>query len=443
VTTEPLSTRLVELDEARLEVDAAELRVVAGPDRGARFPLGTDSLLVGSAGDVDLVLHDPTVSARHAEIAFGPRGYQVRDLGAKNGVLVGNVRVERAPLADGQRLRLGSTVLAVRALGRTLTVPLARPGRFGGLVAVSLKMRAVVATLARLAESDITLLLEGETGTGKEVAAQAVHAAGDRAAGPFVAFDCGAVSPALMVSELFGHEKGAFSGAAGRRDGLFAEADGGTLFLDEIGELPVELQRVLLRAIETRSARRVGASREERHDVRIIAATHRNLAEEVRAGRFRQDLFFRLTAARVRLPALRERPEDIPALADRFAAQAGIALSPELLAVLGAHAWPGNVRELRNTIERAAVMGALPELGAARGDLGLRRCVVDGPRLVPLTEARALAGDAFERAYLEEALERADGNLSRAAELAGVSRQMVTRLAAKHGLRGKDRASVD
>jgi DNA-binding NtrC family response regulator len=444
VSTEPLSTRVVEQADARLEIEAAELRVVSGPDRGTRVALGADSLLIGSASDADLVLHDPTVSARHAEIAAGPRGYLVRDLGAKNGVLVGTVRVERAPLADGQRLRLGESVLAVRALGRTLAVPLAQPGMFAQLVAISVKMRAVAAALARIATSDITLLIEGETGTGKEVAAQAVHAHGDRAGGPFVAFDCGAVSPALMVSELFGHEQGAFSGAAGRRDGLFAEADGGTLFLDEIGELPLELQRVLLRAIETRTSRRVGGSHDVRHDVRIIAATHRNLGEEVCAGRFRQDLYFRLTAARVRLPPLRERVDDIPALAGQLAAQAGVALSPELIAVLAAHSWPGNVRELRNTIERAAVMGGPLELGAARGvDIGLRRCFVDGPGLVPLSEARTRAGDAFERAYLEEALERADGNLSRAAELAGVSRQLITRLAARHGLRGKDRISVD
>jgi DNA-binding NtrC family response regulator len=444
VSTRHLSTRLFEAGDARLEVDAAELRVVAGPDRGTKVALGTDSLRIGSAADVELVLHDATVSARHAEIQIGARGYLVRDLGSKNGVLLGSVRVERAPLVDGQRLRLGETVLVVRALGRAHAVPLARPGSFGGLVAASVKMRAVVATLARLAESELTVLLEGETGTGKEVAAHALHQAGLRAGGPFVVFDCGAVPPGLVASELFGHEKGAFSGAHARRDGLFAEADGGTLFLDEIGELPLELQPVLLRAIETHATRRVGSVHEQRHDVRVVAATNRNLAEEVRGGRFRQDLFYRLGGARVRLPPLRERPEDVTVLASRFAAQAGLALSPELLAVLGAYDWPGNVRELRNTIERAAAAGGPLELGAAhQREASGRQLFVEGGRLVPLTEARALAGDAFERAYLEEAIARAEGNLSRAAELAGVSRQMLTRLVAKHGLRGKDRAPAE
>jgi DNA-binding NtrC family response regulator len=439
-----LSTRLFELDEARLEVDAAELRVVAGPDRGLEVALGTDSLRIGSDADVELVLHDPTVSARHAEIQIGARGYLVRDLGSKNGVLVGNVRVDRAPLADGQRLRLGESVLAVRALGRAHTLPLARPGRFGALVATSVKMRAIVATLTRLAASDVTILLEGETGTGKEVAAHALHAAGGRAGGPFVVFDCGAVSPGLIASELFGHERGAFSGAHARRDGRFAEADGGTLFLDEIGELPLELQPVLLRAIERRATRRVGGAQEQQHDVRVIAATNRNLAEEVRGKRFRQDLFYRLSVARVRLPPLRERPDDIPVLASLFAAQAGIVLSPALLAVLGAHDWPGNVRELRNTVERAAAAGGPVELGGERARAAAGRAsFIDGARLLPLAEARSLAGDAFERAYLEEALARADGNLSRAAELAGVSRQMLTRIAAKHGLRSKDRMPTE
>jgi DNA-binding NtrC family response regulator len=443
VSTRHLSTRLFELGDGRLEVDAAELRVVAGPDRGSRVALGTDSLRIGSDADVELVLHDPTVSARHAEIQIGARGYSIRDLGSKNGVLVGNVRVERAPLADGQRLRLGETVLVVRALGKAHALPLARPGRFGQLVAVSVKMRALVATLTQLAASDLTVLLEGETGTGKEVAAHALHTTSRRAGGPFVVFDCAAVSPGVVASELFGHERGAFSGAHARRDGLFAEADGGTLFLDEIGELPLDLQPVLLRAIETRTTRRVGGTQEERHDVRIVAATNRNLAEAVRAGSFRQDLFYRLSVARVRLPPLRERPEHVPALAGVFAAQAGVVLSPELVAVLGAYDWPGNVRELRHTVERAAA-GAPVDLAAGRAAAGDGRArFLDGARLLPLSEARALAGDAFERAYLEEVLLRADGNVSRAAELAGVSRQLLTRLAAKHGLRGKDRAPLE
>jgi DNA-binding NtrC family response regulator len=439
VSTRHLSTRVFEAGPARLEIDAAELRIVAGPDRGVKLPLGVDSLRIGSAPDCELVLHDATVSSRHAEIQVTARGYSIRDLGSKNGVQLGSVAVERAPLVDGMKIRLGETMLAVRALGGRHTLPLSRPGQLGRLTACSLKMRAVAATLERLAAADTTVLLEGETGTGKEVAAHALHGAGERRHGPFVVFDCGATAPALVASELFGHEKGAFTGAVAARAGAFEQADGGTLFLDEIGELPLELQPVLLRALEARTVRRVGANVDRPCDVRVIAATNRNLAEEVRARRFRQDLFYRLAVARVRLPPLRERPEDIPVLAGLFAAQAGLALSPEILSLLSAHDWPGNVRELRNTIERAAAAGGPIELGPRGSNPLDRRLFVDGARLRELSEARQLAGDAFERAYLEEALARADGNLSRAAELAGVSRQMLTRLVAKHGLRAKDR----
>jgi DNA-binding NtrC family response regulator len=422
----PISTRVLDGPRSRLILENAELRVVAGPDAGASFTLGLDSLVIGSALDCQIVLSDPAVSSRHAEIVCDERGYAVRDLGSKNGVRAGGVLVDRAPLADGLRLTLGSSELAVRRLAGSAEVELGAARRFGPLIAHSVKMRAVASALERLAAADITVLLEGETGTGKEVAAQAIHQASRRAGGPLVVFDCGAQSPGLIASLLFGHERGAFTGAEQAQRGAFAEAEGGTLFLDEIGELPLDLHPVLLRVLDGHAIRAIGG-KPRRHDVRIVAATNRNLVEEVKAGRFRKDLYFRLAGARVRLPPLRERREDIAVLAHLFARDAGATLTPELIALLAAYEWPGNVRELRNTIRRAAISSdptfAAPDAVAA------------ADALAPLPEARRAAADDFERDYVSRVLALAGGNVSRAADLAGVSRQLLTRLIAKHGLR--------
>src|SRR5690606_969005 len=388
--SDPISTRLLP-GGARLLLDEAEIKVVSGPDRGLTTPLGLHSLVIGSSPDCDVVLHDGTVSSRHAEIVMTDRGYLLSDLGSKNGVELGTWLVDRLPLADGMKLRLGSTTLQVRRSGRSTEIELGAPRRFGPLVAHSTRMRAAAATLERLAASPMTILIEGETGTGKEVAAQAVHQASPRADGPLVVFDCGAQPPGLLASALFGHERGAFTGADEDRPGAFAEASGGTLFLDEIGELPLDLQPAFLRALDGYDVRRVGGA-SLRHDVRVIAATNRNLAEMVRAGEVRQDLYYRLAAARVRLPPLRERREDIPVLAALFAEEIGVTLGPELVALLSAYDWPGNVRELRHAIGRAAIS---PELAVVMPEAARP--------LLPLPEARRVANDEFERQYVERA----------------------------------------
>jgi DNA-binding NtrC family response regulator len=428
-----ISTKLIEGANAKLLVSQAEVRMVAGPDRGLKLELPPHSLIVGSSQNCDLVLHDRTVSSRHAEIQFTTRGYYVRDLGSTNGLLCGTQITDRAPLVDGMRIALGDSVLVVRALGKKLPVPLARAGHFGDLCARSIKMRACVAQLQALAESDVPVLIEGETGSGKEVCAGVLHRASARKGGPFITFDCAATMPGLMADELFGHEKGAFTGANHSRAGLIEEADGGTLFLDEIGELSLELQPLFLRVLERKTSRRIGGKSDIARDLRVIAATNRNLVEEVRQRRFREDLYFRIAVGRLRVPPLRERTEDIPILADQFAREAGLSLSPEALAPLLSYEWPGNVRELRNTVTRLSVQS--DALKAQPEDSHRSPVLFDERgRLRPWLEARSIATANAEREYVKEILAQFHGNLSHAAEAAGITRPSLTALALKHGL---------
>jgi two-component system response regulator GlrR len=317
------------------------------------------------------------------------------------------------------------------------------------LVGRSPGIRDLRRELEQLAPSEVTLLLEGETGTGKELVAECVHHHSPRHRGPFVVFDCGAVAPSLIESDLFGHLRGAFTGAVSSRAGVFEQADGGTLFLDEIGELPRELQPKLLRLLERRESRRVGGTRSELFDVRVIAATNRDLAREVRQGTFREDLYYRIAAARLVIPPLRDRLEDLPLLIDRFLLgdvrqRRCTDLPAELWRRLRAHRWPGNVRELRNLVQLFMVNAdrALESLGSVDGDLAPFPGESDDPvpppvrpaAPHPLRVARRQAMEAFERRYLQELLAAADGNVSRAAALSEVSRQMLHRMIRRHRL---------
>ena len=295
-------------------------------------------------------------------------------------------------------------------------------------------MRGLFALLERAAPTDSTVLLTGESGTGKEVIAEAIHRRSRRANGPFVVFDCGAVVPGLIESELFGHEAGAFTNAARARPGLLADASGGTLLLDEIGELPLALQPKLLRAIAKGEVRRVGASTPTRVDVRVIAATHRNLERAIAAGRFRADLYFRLAVVVVHIPPLRHRPEDVPALAHHFIARmaseetARAVLTPQVIAALVAHDWPGNVRELRNVTERLLAVGDLAS--------ALSRDVPAEPENYYVAKRNAI--DRFERAFVRVSLDACGGIVTRAAKRAGISRQMFHRLMSRHGIESQD-----
>ncbi len=408
-----------------------------------RVPLGVTPVVVGVHTDCDVVLSDPRVSRRHCRLSLDARGVIIEDLSSKNGTLVGGVEVERARVPLGVPILVGTTQLVVRPLGGTVDVPLSVEMRFGDAIGASVSMRALFARLERAALSEVTILLLGESGTGKELLAQGIHAASPRRDGPFVPFDCGAVPPTLIEAELFGHVRGAFTGASADRRGVLAEADGGTLFLDEIGELPVDLQPKLLRALESREYRPVGGRAYQAFDARIVAATHRPLREDMASGTFRKDLYYRLAVVEARVPPLHERRDDIELLVERFL-QAQTPprsirdLPPGALAMLRGHDWPGNVRELKNAVTRLLLF---PESGAQAFQDGIETVAGATSRLplhLPLREAREQVVDAFERAYVVGKLAESGGNVSRAADAMGVSRQFLHRLMGRYDVRRSD-----
>lgn len=422
-----------------VELGVVELTVLEGPDRGARQRVGPGRVRIGSARGCQVQLTDPTVSRLHTELDIGRDGFRVKDLDSTNGTFIEGIRVVEVWLNAATLLRVGSSLLRVESANERAFLPLSRATSFGRMLGASTAMRRVYAILERAALTDSTVLLQGETGTGKEVAALSVHEASDQADGPFVAIDCGAIAENLIESELFGHARGAFSGAIQERVGLLEQAHGGTLFLDEIGELPVALQPKLLRALETREVRRVGSNKSRQVDVRVVAATNRDLARSVNEGLFREDLYYRLAVIDVILPPLRTRAEDIPLLARHFFASfSGKDEVPqELLASLMRRTWPGNVRELRNFIERSVALGWVDDhthrgATAEASAPGLEALV---PADQPLKRARELWNARFEVLYASAVLRQAHGNVTRAAELAGVTRRSLQRLMAQHGLR--------
>jgi DNA-binding NtrC family response regulator len=423
-----------------LKLPGLKLTVMEGPDRGRELVARRGVLSVGTASDNDLVVTDDSVSRRHLEIRLRTDEVRAIDLRSTNGTYVDGVRIVECVLSAGSLIRIGSTAIRASRIEEPVIVPISGRDRFGGLLGQSAAMRQVFAVLERVAPTEATVLIQGETGTGKEVAAEAIHAGSPRAEGPFVALDCGAIAPSLVESELFGHVRGAFTGAISDRAGAFEEADGGTLFLDEIGELPLELQPKLLRALETRQIRRLGAAQARKVDVRILAATNRDLAAEVNAGNFREDLYFRLAVVQVELPPLRARREDIPVLVRQFVerlAPGSQPPSPETLKALAAQPWPGNVRELRNAVERAIALAAPDDRASTSPDL---MAPPPTDRMAPLfdlpiKEAVERWTELFERAYLEHALRMCGGSVSGAARRIGVNRRFVQRLMKRLGMR--------
>jgi transcriptional regulator with GAF, ATPase, and Fis domain len=432
--------------------------VVAGPGAGVHHLAPRARIVIGTHLSADVRLGDRAVSRLHCELALEGDRAVVRDLGSKNGTRVDGVAVLAAPVHHGAVLGVGDTKLRIELGDADVPVPLSDHVAFGAAVGRSPAMRALFAVLESAAPSDATVLLEGETGVGKDVLAQALHEASARAEAPLMVVDCAALPPGLLESELFGHERGAFTGADRARPGAFEAAHGGTLFLDEVGELDLELQPKLLGVLERREVRRVGGAHTRPANVRIVAATSRRLSGEVNAGRFRADLYYRLAVVPVVVPPLRERDGDLPLLCERLLADltgseaAGRAaaarlLTPAFVAALGRHSWPGNVRELRNYLERCLVIAEAGPPGAeaagggdgdgetraAGASVGPTPPVIDPDR--PLKEARDRHVAWFERRYLEALLARHGHNVSAAARAAGMGRAQLYRLLWRAGLR--------
>ena len=452
--------------------------VIDGPDSGAVAIIGEAPVLVGSDPAAQLVLTDPAVSRQHVILARAGESVVVRDCGSRNGTFLGGQRVNQAAATIGSVLRVGRSTLALLMDGMPQPIDPGPPS-LGHMIGSSPVMRRLFGLLGRLAASDATVLVWGETGSGKELVARTLHEQSRRASGPFVVFDCAAVPESLIAGELFGHVRGAFTGAHRDHAGAFERAHGGTLFIDEIGELLPELQPKLLRALETRTVRRIGDRDEQQIDVRIVAATHRDLWQMVAERRFREDLLYRLAVVTVSVPPLRDRRQDIADLIAHFASQLDPPpplLPADVLARLQEHHWPGNLRELRNLVERAAALGSWREglfvptthtqqpmvpsllpstlsgvaaemgpgalLTAARGGEGAPLSSSLSPMARPLAEqpfreAKEQAMTSFERVYLTELLRTHQWNLSRAARAAGMDRSHLSTLVRKHGLRDR------
>jgi DNA-binding NtrC family response regulator len=447
-----LVTRVTNAFAGRASMRAATLRIVDGPDRGMEIDLPPVGVVIGSERTCDVVLTDAFISRRHCSIAPHAQGFAISDLGSKNGTLIDGVAVGKVVAPPGVAIRIGKTLVQCMPADEVVDIPPSTSESFGGLYGGSIAMRTVFAILERASKSTAPVLFLGESGTGKELMARGVHDNSPRKDGPFVVFDCGASTETLIESDLFGHTKGAFTGAASDRQGAFAAAQGGTLFLDEIGDLPVALQPKLLRMLEAGEVVPLGGRKSEKYDVRIVAATHRDVFGEVARGGFRGDLYYRLAVVEVNVPPLRARSGDLPKLVAMFLEKAG---APHLAAQVGGAAlerlqryhWPGNVRELRNVITRAVALAgpdddfqslpfvlrptvAAPEAETIRADR-------------PFHEAKDELVAKFEREYLTDLVQRAGGNLSEAARIAGLERKFLYKLLERAGLRTKSGTESD
>jgi len=441
-----------------------------------------EEVRIGSMEDNDVVLGDDTVSRYHCRITQEDNGYVLLDQRSTNGTFVNKVRIREAFLKPGSIVSVGQSQLRFNAREEEVEIVPSRSDHCAGLIGGNSRMREIYSIIEKIAPTATTVVIDGETGTGKEVVAQAIHSLSPRARSDFVVFDCGAVPPNLIESELFGHEKGSFTGAVMTRQGLFEQADGGTLFLDELGELPLDLQPKLLRALEQREVRRVGSAKAAKVDVRIIAATNRNLEDEVRAGRFRQDLFYRLSVVRLHLPALRNRVDDIPLLIQHFLENGAFNRKPNAPSVRGvtrdavtalqSYPWPGNVRELINVVERAVSfcdtdmieLSDLPDYvrtakapPAREAPPTRRPTTASGPIATPAVsmnphtpapappdellaegvtfkDAKERWVASFERDYILQLLRRNSGNISHAARAADIDRKYFRKLMKKYDI---------
>lgn len=440
-------------------------------------------ITVGSHDDNNLVVHGETISPHHAQIIQEDDAYVIRDLDSVTGTYVNQVRIKEAYLSPGCQMRFGSEEFIFQPLDEDVAVVPSNEEKFGDIIGGNVKMREIYGILEKIAPTNATVVIEGETGTGKEVVAHTLHKMSLRAKKPFVVFDCGAVPESLIESELFGHEKGSFTGAIMTRQGLFELAQGGTIFLDELGELNLELQPKLLRVLENREVRRVGAAKAIPVDVRVIAATNRKLEEEVKNNHFREDLFYRLSVVRIFLPPLRDRIDDLPLLVKHFLKNSSFnrdrnsnlklrSISCQALKAMQNYRWPGNVRELLNVVERACSLadgdcieiGDLPEYVARCAGVEEPKpapAPLPVPDPAPVVETPAPAGNessikmsaftnktfkdakeawlsAFEGDYLKAVLERNNYNISRAARESEIDRKYLRKLMKKYDIVAPD-----
>ncbi len=481
-------TKVAYLDRgATLHLRRCMLQSVDDPTQEWTFD--KEEIRIGSMEDNDVVISDDTVSRYHCRIAQEDTGYVLVDQRSTNGTFINKVRVREAFLKPGSIVSVGQSQFRFNAKEEEVQILPSRNDRCAGLIGGNSRMREIYSIIEKIAPTATTVVIDGETGTGKEVVAQAIHSLSPRVKNDLVVFDCGAVPPNLIESELFGHEKGSFTGAMMTRQGLFEQADGGTLFLDELGELPIDLQPKLLRVLEQREVRRVGSTKASKVDVRIIAATNRNLEDEVRAGRFRQDLFYRLSVVRLHLPSLSQRADDIPLLVQHFLEHGSYnkapggqqrvhAIANDAMAILQTYPWPGNVRELVNVIERAVSfcssgqleLSDLPDYvrnakasqsqirkdthtGGHRrapsvvGSTGANPTVPMNPNAPTPTPPEELMAEgvtfkdakerwvaAFERDYILQLLRRNTGNISHAARAADIDRKYFRKLMKKYDI---------
>ncbi|MBI2893058.1 MAG: sigma 54-dependent Fis family transcriptional regulator [Deltaproteobacteria bacterium] len=431
-----------------LPVQSLKVEVVDGPDRGAAFEAEGDHVDIGTAEGNDLHLTDPTVSRYHVELTRCPEGVRVQDLGSTNGTRAGCVRIASGIVPPDTEIAIGQTRLKILD-GRRITLELHGSTTLAGLRGQTAAIRRLMARVCKAAESQVPVLIVGESGTGKELVARSLHEAGPRGNGPFVTVDCASLQPTLVASELFGHERGAFTGADRQRIGALELAQGGTIFLDEIGELPPALQPVLLGALERRRFKRLGGRDEVSVDVRVVSATNRDLRAEVNSGAFRLDLFYRIAVVVLQIPPLRERVEDIPLLVEHFLQEssyegpASQIMTPAAMASLVAHRWPGNVRELRNLVEAAVAMGESPvpayvvgpPVSAAAGTPASGQVAwPDGLEGLSYRDARDRVLRQFEERYLRALVSRHRWNVSRAAREAKMDRSHLRDLLRRHGL---------
>lgn len=451
------TTELLPTGETRdpISLRKCVLVVTEGPDKKGKYDLGKRKLTrIGKQSDNEFVIHDKTVSRNHLEIEATADSYLLRDLNSTNGTFINGIRVKEAFLSPGDVITLGHTKIEYQAFDEKVQMEPSKNNFFGESVGESKIMRQIFGVLERISPSLATVIIEGETGTGKELVARAIHDHSPRKDKPFVVFDCSAIAPNLIESELFGHTKGSFTGAIKDRKGAFETANSGTVFLDEIGELDLDLQPKLLRALEQREIKRVGSTQSTQLDVRVVCATNKNLRKEVDDGKFREDLYYRLSVVKIQLPPLRERPEDIPIIIEKILSAARFNRKPDntfyasrveddALKMLQRYLWPGNVRELMNILERAVSFSEMGAINASHlqfifseasheEEATIKTGLVDSS--LPFKEAKQKIVESFEKDYLEDLLHRNKNNVSKAAREAKIDRKHLRNLLIKYGI---------